>query len=730
MDEDIKKILDKYQNKIKENIDTVEDYEPNENFSNEYKIFREEALSISLSNYERLCNSLGNSIQIKPKDEDSKILQDSIDAIHLEITPEQAAGFAVIISLILIILSLGLAGLLYLTSNNPDLATSLLMPMVLILISILLIKPLTSIPNYIAAKYRLKASNQMVLCILYIVMYMRHTSNLEHAIKFASDHIGNPLALDLKKVFWDIETGKYSNIKESLDNYLIKWRSYNIEFVESFHLIQGSLLESSEDRRITLLEKALEVILNGTYEKMLHYAQELKNPITMLHMLGVILPILGLVILPLFGSLVQGSGLTKIIFLFFIYDISLPLIVYFLGVNILSKRPTGYSESDLIEQNPELAKYKNILINIGTREIQLSPFWISFLIFAVVSSISLIPIIFSILNLPDINILGLNLMDYRVDNGLSCTSQSKACYGPFGVGAVILSLFLPLGISLGLGTYYKLRTKKLIKIRNETKKLELEFAGSLFQLGNRIGDGIPVESGFGDVAKNMEGTPTGDFFRRVAINIQTLGMSVKEAIFNKENGAIWYYPSSLIESSMKVLLESSRKGPQVVSKALVSISLYIDRIHQVNERLKDLLSEIISSMKSQISFLTPVIAGIVIGIATMIVTILGKLSAQLTETSQGTVEGTGFSGVGALAGLFEIKNIIPSYYLQLIVGLYLVEIVIILTILSNGIENGADSLNEQYYLGKNLYKSSILYTLVTFFITIMFTLLAINIQLG
>ena len=81
-----------------------------------------------------------------------------------------------------------------------------------------------------AAKWRLKASNQMVLCILYIVMYMRHTSNLEHAVKFASDHVGNPLALDLKKVFWDIETGKYSNIKESLDSYLAKWRLYNLEF--------------------------------------------------------------------------------------------------------------------------------------------------------------------------------------------------------------------------------------------------------------------------------------------------------------------------------------------------------------------------------------------------------------------------------------------------------------------------------------------------------------------
>ena len=727
MDEDIKKILDKYQAKIKENVETIDTYEPDQGFTREYKIFREEALSTTLNNYEKICNFIGDTISIKPKEEDYKRLQDSIDAIHLEITPEQASGFAVFISLVLIIISLILAGILYFLSG--DISNSLLVPSILILVSVLLIKPLTSIPNYLAARWRLKASNQMVLCILYIVMYMRHTSNLEHAIKFASDHIGDPLDLDFKKVFWDIETGKYSNIKQSLDAYLLKWRSYNLEFVEAFHLIQGSLLESSEERRVTLLEKALEVILNGTYEKMLHYAQELKNPITMLHMLGVILPILGLVILPLFGSLVQGAGSTKIIFLFLTYNIFLPIIVYFLGINILSKRPTGYSESDLIEQNPELAKYKNILIKIGNREVQISPFWISFLIFFLISLVSLIPIIFSVLNLQDPEFLGLKFIDYKLENGLPCT-QGKTCYGPFGVGAVILSLFLPLGIALGLGTYYKLRTRKLIKIRNETKKLELEFAGSLFQLGNRIGDGIPVEASFSEVARNMEGTPTGDFFRRVAINIQKLGMSVKEAIFNKNNGAMWYYPSSLIESSMKVLLESSRKGPQVVSKALVSISLYIDRIHQVNERLKDLLSEIISSMKSQISFLTPVIAGIVVGISTMIVTILGKLSAQLTETSQANVGETGFGGLGAIAGLFEIKNIVPSYYLQLIVGLYVIEIGIILTILSNGIENGADKLNEQYYLGKNLYKSSILYTIVAFFITVVFTLLAIKIQVS
>ena len=47
-------------------------------------------------------------------------------------------------------------------------------------------------------------------------------------------------------------------------------------------------------------------MLEETYEKMLHYAQNLKSPITMLHMLGIILPILGLVILPLVVSFMEA----------------------------------------------------------------------------------------------------------------------------------------------------------------------------------------------------------------------------------------------------------------------------------------------------------------------------------------------------------------------------------------------------------------------------------------
>ncbi|MFH1209163.1 MAG: hypothetical protein V1663_00015 [archaeon] len=725
MDKEEEEILGRYRKKLGDNINLdIDEYNP-ENFSNEYKTFREEVLTTQLNLYEKLCKSFGKTFNIKPSDKDYFKLKNSIETIHLNISVNEAAGFGVFIGILLILFGIFLGSILFFIKGTFDL-NLLLLPMLFLLVGGLLIKPLGNIPNYLAARWRLKASNQMVVCILYIVMYMRHTSNLENALRFATEHIGDPLALDLRKVFWDVENGKYPTMKESLDNYLAGWRDYNLEFVEAFHLIEGSLYEGTEERRVTLLEKALDVILNGTYEKMLHYAHELKNPITVLHMLGIILPILGLVIMPLIGSLMGGSGLTKIIVLLVVYDIVLPLTVYFIGANILSKRPTGYSDSNLIENNPDLKKYQKILFNFGNREIEIEPFFICFLIFLLISSIAFLPIIMYYGGI-DFNFLGGKFLDYRLENGAAC-NYKDVCYGPFGTGAVLLSLFLPLALAISIGTYYKIRSKRLMKMVDETKKLEKEFSGSLFQLGNRVGDGIPVEVAFGDVAKNMESTPTGDFFKIVSINIMKLGVSVKTAIFDRKIGALWRYPSGLIESSMKVLIEGAKKSPGIVARSMISISQYINRINEVNERLKDLLSDIISSMKGQISFLTPMIAGIVVGISTMVVLILGRLTSLMVESNTGGTD-LNFGGLEGLSGLFQVSSIIPSYYLQLIVGVYVIELTIILTFLANGIENGEDKLNAKYLVSKNLYKSGMLYFFVSLIVTLIFTILAMNINI-
>ena len=60
-----------------------------------------------------------------------------------------------------------------------------------------------------------------------------------------------------------------------------------------------------------------------------------------------------------------------------LYNGVLTVVVYYLGKNILSKRPTGYGDTDISEENPELKKYRNILIKVGKGEIQITPLIIS-----------------------------------------------------------------------------------------------------------------------------------------------------------------------------------------------------------------------------------------------------------------------------------------------------------------------------------------------------------------
>tara|TARA_Y100000031_G_scaffold151046_1_gene191501 strand:- start:501 stop:1541 length:1041 start_codon:yes stop_codon:yes gene_type:complete len=297
-------------------------------------------------------------------------------------------------------------------------------------------------------------------------------------------------------------------------------------------------------------------------------------------------------------------------------------------------------------------------------------------------------------------------------------SPTGKIMGPYGLGATLLSLAIPLGIGFSIGMYFKLRSKNVIKIREKAHKLEQEFSSAMFQLGNRLGDGLPAELAFSKVSDVMEGTISGKFFDAVSNNITKLGFSVEQAIFDSEKGVINYFPSPIIESSMKVLVESSKKGPIVASNALINVSNYIKEMHRVDERLKDLMADVISSMKSQISFLTPAISGIVIGITSMITAILGSLGERLGDLASQT-EGVGGAGIMSMFGTG-----VPTFFFQAIVGLYVVQIVFILTILINGIQNGVDKLNERFLIGRNLIRASITYSIISFVVIMLFNIIA------
>ena len=176
---------------------------------------------------------------------------------------------------------------------------------------------------------------------------------------------------------------------------------------------------------------------------------------------------------------------------------------------------------------------------------------------------------------------------------------------------------------------------------------------------------------------------------------------------------------------MKVLTQSVKKGPQVAAQALLNVSRYIKEIHKVDERLKDLLSDVVGSMNAQVKFLTPAISGIVIGITSMITAILGKLGSQLdTLTGDSGAAATGAGG-GGMLDMFGAG--IPTFYFQVVVGLYVVQLIYILTTIANGIENGSDKLNERYTLGINLVKSTLMFCMISGAVMFLFNLIAASI---
>jgi len=703
MQEDrIKELVKKYKQKLKEKLE-LKTLPAQEIITREYREFKKEAMPGKMNIYEKACNFCEKILHIQVKPKKSRQIKEYINICHLDIKPTGVVSLSIILPLLLILIG---------SFFSLFIINSIFFLLLSFIIGISLIFIMQKIPEYLANSWRMKASNQMVLCIFYVVTYMRHTSNLEKAIEFASEHLTPPLSLDLKKIIWNVETGVHESVKESLDQYLETWRKWNSEFVEAFHLIESSLYESSEDKRQTTLEKSLDVILEQTYEKMLHYAQNLKSPITMLHMMGIVLPILGLVILPLVVSFMENIRWWHIAT---IYNFLLPITVYFFTRKILTKRPTGYGDTDITTLNPELKKYKNLILKISDKEIEVNPIIITTFIGIILTIIGLIPLIIYWINPAyELEFLsGFKLLGYRQSMNFPGT-----IVGPYGIGAAILSLFIPLALALSIGLYYKIRTTQVIKLRQKTRKLEQEFSSSLFQLGNRLGDGMPAEMAFSKVASLMKDSVSGRFFQLVATNITKLGMGVKQAIFNPKSGAIVYFPSEVIRSSMKVLIESVRKGPRVAAQALLNVARYIKEIHRVNERLKDLLAEILSDIKSQINFMAPAIAGIVIGITSMITYILSKLADNIQQL--------GTSGVGErisqIASLFG--DGIPTYYFQIVVGIYVFEIVYILTILANGIENGEDNLEEKYNLGQNLIRSTILYVILALIVMIIFNFIA------
>ncbi|MBI4162154.1 MAG: type II secretion system F family protein [Candidatus Aenigmarchaeota archaeon] len=629
--------------------------------SRPYKVFEEEEFEARRPKtfYEKACNRAEQIIKVNVSGKTKQKLEDAIIFSHLHITPEGAMSLTILFALfscmaIMFLLILGLIGL-------PGLSFGY--SVLLLMIALFFTIYIYNYPSHYKARYEIAAGSGIVTFILYMAMYMRNVPNLEGAVKFSSSNIEGAMGYEIRKLLWDVEVGNFTSMQQALLAYTNKW-SKNRDFVESIELLVTSLRQSG-NRRLQLLDEAVSRILEGNREQARHFNQKLKMPVMVVHAMGIILPIMGLVLFPVISVFLKVESSV----LFVGYDIILPMILFFVISRILEIRPVTSSPID-ISENPDIPP--DGMVRIGKKNVKAWP--IALLIGAV--------------------IVAFGAMLFRIDKE-----------GLFP--AVIITT----GISIGIGTYFTLLAKQRIKVRNETRAIESEFSEALFQLGNQVSSGKPIEVSIEQSMDRIENLKIKDLFERALDNMKVLGMTFQQAFFDRQFGAIKRYPSKMIKSIMNTVIESSKKGVDTAANAMITVSRYLKNIHDTQEEVTGELNETISSLKFQVYFLSPMVSGIVVTMAIIIIRILAELAAKVGDLPQST----------SLPFISSFAPKITPLEFILIVGIYIIETAFILSTFINAIETGEDKISYYNILGTTLIVGQIVFVIILFITLAIFT---------
>jgi len=629
--------------------------------SKEYIEFLKENLKVKkLSFYERVCRFSEKTMPIPPWKGLRDKYKEAIDFSHLKITPQGAFSTAILAALVVFIVPLILIIILgYL---------SLSLSALIIVFSALSFYYAYDYPMHYSVIFRIRASEEMVLSIVYMSIAMRVTPNLENAIKFASENLSGPLATDLRQLMWDVYMRKYDSMSEALDGFIVKWKMENEEFTEALYLIKTSIAETTAKRETTMTE-AVDVVLNGSKERMKHYAQELNTPVTVINAIGIVLPIIGLVFFPIIGIFL--AEMFQPAFITLGYNILLPFGVYWMMKSSLERRPYSFHQPDIRQHlgNAERKFFDKALLY-------------SLLIFTP-------PAIYG---------------------GYYFLTTKEV----FSFNLLASSLIVFSGLTGAVSFYLIYTTYRRLQIRKRVVQIENEFTEALFQLGKQLERGIPIETALDKLSANIKDLEISKMFGIILSNIRVFGMTFEQAVFDKNYGAIKYYPSKTINAIMKAVVEISKRGMSVMSSAMISISEYLKGVHTVEEDLKDMLSEVTSTMHIQALLLAPLTSGIVVALSAMIMRMLLSFK-EIMETMHTDLLGggpAGFAGGSILTSIINLDKMMPVHIFQMVVGIYLIEVIAMLAMFLSKIQHGEETLMRNYNTGKMIVLGSAVYILI------------------
>ncbi|MBC7081195.1 MAG: hypothetical protein H5T44_02980 [Thermoplasmatales archaeon] len=531
--------------------------------------------------FEKLCRKVVGKLKIKEEDKErvnKRVSKEFLDSLHftgIDLEPYEIIYFsyicALISFLITFLISISIFAIYGFSIRNMGFLTIFLIILLLFVFPLLSLHYVSEYPKIKAKYMKARSLGDIPEIISYLVMYLKLVPNLERAFNFAAKESNSSLSKDLRKIIWDLQIRIHKSIDDAITYFANLWGEWNEYLRRAIHLIRNSVKEK-ENERVATLDRALDVVLEGTRDLMIDFSNKLHQPTLIIYSLGFMLPIATMAMLPA----VNVIGLRFSIFhIIIFYDILLPVFLFFYIRKILANRPATFNPPSI--PSKKIRNIKNILISIFL----FLPFLALFL-------------------RPPTSLFSKNF-------------------------------FLIWGVAISVSIYCLLTYNKDKKERDKIRKMEKEFGDALYILGRRVAEGKPPEEAFNHVAQAMKGSTIGEVFAKAFYNLISRRIKIENAFFDEEYGALANVYSDRIKAIIKIFIEGVKKSYEYAGIAIVKIADHLKQLQDVEKKIRDSLSSITSSLRSTATFFAPLIGGVTLGMTNLMQKILSSLNFSFSE---------------------------------------------------------------------------------------------------
>ena len=156
----------------------------------------------------------------------------------------------------------------------------------------------------------------------------------------------------------------------------------------------------------------------------------------------------------------------------------------------------------------------------------------------------------------------------------------------------------------------------------------------------------------------------------------------------------------------------SRASKTLVKKREISLYGGEEAFLTPEDVISEELSEITLNMRLQAWLLAPLTCGIVVALMAVITQILIQIEG-LYEKLSTSISSASEIGATVFSQFINFGKLVGPWLFQMVVGIYMIEVVLILSYFVTKIEHGEEPVIRNYEMGKTLLVAILIYTVLT-----------------